>query len=205
MSVALAPSVSFLREVQGASGQPISLCYQCKKCSSGCPLGFAMDLLPHEVIRLIQLGAKEEVFKANSLWVCTCCKTCQARCPNEIDAGQVMDTLREMALRAGSGAPAPAPASPPAIAALSREVAAPKGPDTHVKAFHESFLYTLRLFGRSYELGMIALYVGKTRALVEHVGLGLNMVKKGKLKYIPERVRRIGEIRKIFAKAREKH
>ncbi len=186
MSVALVPSLSFMREVQARSGQPVSLCYQCKKCSSGCPLGFAMDLLPHEIIRLIQLGARDRVFAANSLWVCTGCKTCQARCPNEIDAGRVMDSLREMALRAGAGP------------------TAPKGRDANVKTFHESFLSTIRLFGRSYDLGMIALYLGRSRAVSEHLGLGLNMVRKGKLKYLPERIRRMGEIRKIFAKAREK-
>jgi len=181
MSVALVPSPSFMREVQARSGQPIGLCYQCKKCSSGCPLGFAMDLLPHEVIRLIQLGARDRVFAANSLWVCTGCKTCQARCPNQIDAGQVMDSLREIAL-----------------------ATRPRGRDANVKTFHESFLTTVRFFGRSYDLGMIALYLGRSRAIGEHVGLGLNMVKKGKLKYLPERVRRIGEVRKIFAKARER-
>ena len=186
MSVALVPNQNFLHEVQSQSGQPISLCYQCKKCSSGCPVGFAMDLLPHEVVRLIQLGARDRVFAANSLWVCTGCKTCQARCPNQIDAGQVMDSLREMALKAGTAA------------------LAPKGRDVNVKTFHESFLSTLRLFGRSYDLGMIGLYLGRSRALGEQMGLGLNMVKKGKLKYLPERVRRMGEIRKIFAKAREK-
>ncbi len=38
-----------------ASCLAVSKCFQCRKCSGGCPLTFAMDLLPDRVIRLVFL------------------------------------------------------------------------------------------------------------------------------------------------------
>ena len=52
---------AFGREVKQVSGVNIDRCYQCLTCSLGCPLAFAMDYLPHQVIRMTQLGFKERV------------------------------------------------------------------------------------------------------------------------------------------------
>ncbi|MDR3604234.1 MAG: 4Fe-4S dicluster domain-containing protein, partial [Syntrophaceae bacterium] len=34
----------------------INQCYQCGKCSAGCPVAPEMDLLPHQLVRLAVLG-----------------------------------------------------------------------------------------------------------------------------------------------------
>jgi heterodisulfide reductase subunit C len=59
----------------------------------------AMDLLPNQVIRLMQLGLREEIDKANTIWLCASCTTCGVRCPRGVDLSRVMEALRALALR----------------------------------------------------------------------------------------------------------
>ena len=48
-------------EVKERSGASPMRCYQCAKCSSGCPVAARGDLKPHELVRLVQLGLRDEV------------------------------------------------------------------------------------------------------------------------------------------------
>jgi len=91
----------FIKEVEELSGQKVLKCYQCGKCSSGCPMIEAMDLLPNQIIRLLQLGQKEEVLKSKAIWICASCFTCEARCPKGIDLSKLMEALRVLLLRKG--------------------------------------------------------------------------------------------------------
>jgi len=72
-----------LDKIEKEAGTSINLCYQCGKCSAGCPVGFAMDYTPRQVIRLLQLGLVNEALSAESIWICASCETCSARCPRE--------------------------------------------------------------------------------------------------------------------------
>jgi heterodisulfide reductase subunit C len=90
----------FVREVETISGVNLLACYQCGKCSSGCPVADELDMLPSQVIRLAQLG-NEDVLKTETIWVCASCLTCLARCPKGIDLPRVMEALRQIALRHG--------------------------------------------------------------------------------------------------------
>lgn len=65
-----------------------------------------MDILPRQVMRLIQLG-NEKVLADRSIWMCTTCLTCTARCPRGIDIARVMEALREINLRRGEDVLAP--------------------------------------------------------------------------------------------------
>ncbi|MBM4274698.1 MAG: heterodisulfide reductase [Deltaproteobacteria bacterium] len=85
----------------------VSACYQCRKCSGGCPLTFAMDLLPDRVIRLALLGQEDLVLNCRTIWVCSSCETCTTRCSNGIDIAAVMDWLKEEALKRGLTTPQP--------------------------------------------------------------------------------------------------
>jgi len=92
----------FVRLVNEISGQNVLNCYQCGRCSGGCPLTFAMKLLPSQVIRLVQLGLEEEALETNTPYVCASCLTCFARCPRGVDLAKVMEALRAIKLRPGT-------------------------------------------------------------------------------------------------------
>ena len=79
-----------------SAGEEIYDCYQCYKCSAGCPVSFDMDLLPHQVIRSVLFNQEEKVLSSRTIWICATCETCTTRCPNEIDIAGVMDVLRQI-------------------------------------------------------------------------------------------------------------
>ena len=182
----ITPDHTWLVEVEKSSGVKVSACYQCKKCSSGCPVTFAMDYLPNQIIHMIQMGLKDEVLKSATIWVCASCETCTTRCPNDIDIAKIMDTLRMMSLTSGL-----------------------KIGEKKVPIFHDAFLSSIKSKGRVYELGMIGQYSLKcgdtidklkSGSLMDEVRLGWQMFKKGKLKLFPQKIKRRGEIKKLFKK-----
>lgn len=69
-------------------------CYQCGKCSAGCPMADDMDLRPQQVIRLLQLGQVEDALKARSPWICAQCSVCSSRCPQDIEIADLMREVR---------------------------------------------------------------------------------------------------------------
>ncbi|MBL7064983.1 MAG: 4Fe-4S dicluster domain-containing protein [Anaerolineae bacterium] len=90
----------FVRQVEEISGQELLACNQCGKCSAGCPVVAAMDILPSQVIRMAQLGM-EEVLESNTIWICASCLTCVTRCPKGVDLPRLMEALRQISLRKG--------------------------------------------------------------------------------------------------------
>ena len=90
-----------VRRIEEISGQDLLACYQCGACSAGCPVAFAMDVQPNQVIRLVQLGQVEEALESETIWFCAACQTCYARCPKGVDLSRIMEALREIALQRG--------------------------------------------------------------------------------------------------------
>lgn len=88
-----------VRLVEEISGEDLSACYQCGKCSAGCPAAGSMDILPSQIIRLIQLGLVEDAMSSETIWLCAACQTCYARCPKGVDLTRVMEALRELAMQ----------------------------------------------------------------------------------------------------------
>jgi heterodisulfide reductase subunit C2 len=157
------------------SGLNIQDCFQCQKCSAGCPVAFAMDYKPNQIMQMVLLGMKERVLSSKTIWVCASCYTCSTRCPNDIDIAGVMDWLRQSALREG-------------IPAAEKEV----------PLFHAAFLDSIRSHGRVHELGMMARYKMKTGNFFDDFKLGWKMFKKGKLKLFPSGIKRKKEITELF-------
>ena len=169
-----------LEEVRQRSGTEVSACFQCHKCSTGCPIGPDMDYLPSQILRLVHLGAETEVLASRSIWLCASCEACTARCPMAIDIAGVMDALR--------------------IMAIDRRTALP---DAHGKQFHRSFLGSVRRHGRVYEMGMMAAYKLRTFDLLSDVDKVPRMLAQGKLAMLPGRSGGVGDVRKIFRRAQE--
>lgn len=91
--------MSLAEKVKSISGVNVLSCYQCGLCSGSCPVRFAMDLSPTQVVRLVQLGAVEKIVSSNTFWICSTCFNCEARCPREICIPKVMEALRQIKLR----------------------------------------------------------------------------------------------------------
>jgi heterodisulfide reductase subunit C len=89
----------FVTKVQQLSGQNLLACYQCGKCSAGCPVVSQMDILPNQIIRLAQLGLREDLLESKAIWVCASCMTCNVRCPKGINIAEVIEALRQIMLR----------------------------------------------------------------------------------------------------------
>jgi len=93
----------FAKKVEWISGQNLFACYQCGNCTAGCPVAFAMEIGPHEIIRYILLGLEEEALQFNTFWLCASCLQCTSRCPKGIDVARVMDALRLVVLKGKKG------------------------------------------------------------------------------------------------------
>lgn len=106
-----------VRRVTAISGQAVLECNQCGKCAAGCPAAPAMDMLPSQVIRLVQLGL-DDALDAEAIWVCASCQTCLSRCPKGVDLPRVMEALRQIHLRRGEELLSPDDLSPHVLAAV---------------------------------------------------------------------------------------
>lgn len=98
----LMTGVEVTGKVREISAQNPFLCMQCGLCSASCTGKGTMDILPRQVMRLLQFG-HEQVLDNRSIWVCTTCLTCTARCPRGIDVARVMEALRAINQRRGGG------------------------------------------------------------------------------------------------------
>ena len=167
---------SFLKEVEKRSGENLSLCYQCLKCTAGCPTAPYMDFRPNNIIRMIQMGMRKEVMESSAIWFCVYCQTCGTRCPNEIHIGILMDTLREMAMEEGFHAK-----------------------EKNIHLFHEAFIHSVGRGGRAHEVTMLMEYMLKSRDLMaDSLFPGMILFLKGKFPLFPSLVKGKEEIKKIF-------
>ena len=177
---AIHPEPAFLAAVESHSGQKVSACYQCRKCTNGCPLAFAMDVMPNQAMRMIQLGLRDELLRAKTVWICASCQTCTTRCPNDIDIAHVMDALRQ----------------------LGQEAHVPPGQEKVLK-FHQAVLDSIYRHGRLFELGMVVHYKLAARDPLGDARLGWEMLKKGKLRFRPAKIAAKDEVRAMFRKGRK--
>ncbi len=180
----IVPKTMAYKNIEGLKGQKLSLCYQCQKCSNGCPVTSAMDILPHRLMRLLALGQIDEVLNSDTIWVCASCETCTTRCPNGIDIAKIMDTLRQECLRRGID-----------VSQYS------------VPIFHSTFLSSVKRHGRVHETEMALTYSIKDAGwfgFLKLTGMGFAMFLRGKAKIRPSRVRALAQVRDLFKKAEGK-
>ena len=73
-------------------------CYQCGTCSGSCPTASAMEYNPRRILHMLRLGLGERVLRSQSVWLCTSCYSCTARCPREIKISDAMLGLRKLVI-----------------------------------------------------------------------------------------------------------
>ena len=74
--------------IEEISREKTANCMQCGKCSAGCPATDGMDILPHQVIRYLQMGDVETIKNSKTIW------TCASRCPRNVDLCKLMEAVR---------------------------------------------------------------------------------------------------------------
>jgi len=141
----------------------LQACFQCRKCTAGCPAMPWSDHPPHRMVQWAREGNWGRALSALMPWVCASCLTCSARCPNGVPVAELMDALKQMALR---------------LRVAAR--------DPHVLAAHETFLAEVLRRGRIHELSLVSRYKLRTGRLFQDARLGLALLLRGKLRLIPD-------------------
>jgi len=160
-------------------------CYQCGKCTAGCPVADRMDLMPNQIVRLVQLGHMAKAASSESIWECVSCQTCTTRCPKSVDCAGIMDMLRQYSVEQASNS-----------ASQNRTV-----------LFQKAFLANIRRNGRLNELELVGAF--KTSAFLEDLAipflfkdamLAPRMSVRGKLKLNGAKVQDRELVSRIFGR-----
>lgn len=174
-----ASSRNGVRQVEERYAAQVAKCYQCKKCTSGCPVAEDMDYRPHQVIRMVRLGASERLLSSDTLWTCVGCYQCATRCPQGIPITDIIYSMRAVAMRQGK-----------------------TGTHARPPAFTKAFTSTVERFGRSHEPVLLARYYLTTdpRPAFKFIPLGIKMFLQGRLPVMIHRVGRWRATRKVLRK-----
>ncbi len=177
---------SFTSEVlKLPGGNKVLDCIRCGMCGGSCDVRFATDYSPMQIFAMISLGMRNQVLSSLAVWTCASCYTCASRCPRGIEIPLVMSGLKNMAIKSNM----------------------PLGDNPKLK-FHNAFTKVVNKYGRSHELDIMMNLMSfnmrdpKVRKeLMEKAGLGIRMVRKGKIKMLPPRGKQRNQVKKIYEKA----
>ncbi len=158
-------------------GEKILTCMQCGICAGSCPVSHEMDHTPRQLVRMVQLGLKNEVLSSNTIWICTTCFSCSVRCPRGIHPTELMEILRPIAIA--------------------------EGIKNRNSEFDNVFCDVIRKNGRASELLLISKYSLSEPGMIKQLPFGLSMIAKGKLPLFISRMENTRELDAIF-KQREK-
>ncbi len=185
---ATVPKRSFLQEViedTPGSDPRFEMCIQCGTCGGSCPSGPDMEYSPRRIFAMIKADMREEVLKSNTFWYCVSCYYCMARCPQQVHITDLMYTLKRKAVREG----------------YCRKSTASDAPD-----FSEFFADAVLKYGRSFELGLATRYHLRHHplgAIKMATGMGLEMMRKGRMDLTPRRIKNVDQLQAILSKAEE--
>jgi len=173
----------FVDEINAAtvSDSRLEMCIQCGTCGGSCPSAADMEHTPRMLFAMARAGFRDDVLRSNTPWMCVSCYFCSVRCPQEIHIPDLMYAIKSIATREGV-----APASTGA-------------------AFSHTFVDNIHRYGRSFEVGLVA------RHYLRHypfrlpgiAPMGIGMVTKGRMGFVPHRIRGIAGLRAILARAGE--
>jgi heterodisulfide reductase subunit C2 len=150
-------------------GHQLSTCIQCGTCTASCPSAAAMDITPRMMWRMVQLGLVDEVLHSKTMWLCSVCYQCQARCPRGIPLTETIAKLKQLAIQ------------------------------QQVKEWHESttfylaFAGVMRRYGRMREMEFMARYFMSTNPMeaLGYATMGLTLFRRGKIR--PEMPKLVGK------------
>lgn len=145
-------------EIERTANVSAAPCYQCNRCTAGCPMLFAMDLTPAQIVHSLRLGQEQNVLESKAIWACVACQTCTARCPQDVDVDQLLTAARIVARRRGME---------PAIKEISD--------------FLESYMENMYLYGRIGEIPLLLTLKIKEQNFFDDFMLGIRLFTRGRL------------------------
>jgi heterodisulfide reductase subunit C len=140
-----------------------------------------MQHTPRQIFAMVRAGLREEVLRSNTPWYCVSCYYCTVRCPQEIHITDIMYSLKRIAVR-------------------EKLIDESKAPD-----FSKTFITWAENFGRSFELGLMGVHMVRHNPFgaFKIVDFGLGLVTKGRMAFLPTRIKGIEGLKRILAKAKE--
>lgn len=141
------------KKIAGESGVNLPDCYQCGKCSAGCPMARGMDLMPRQIVHYMQLGMMAPILKSKTIWLCAACHTCVDRCPHDINLPGLIERSRMEAKKRG-------------MIGVQE-----------VDKFTDIFLENVKLFGKNQEVILEGLYNVSTGHLMQDMKNVPHMLK----------------------------
>lgn len=174
---------SFLRQTEAIpSGDRFKRCIQCGTCTGSCPVSYAMDISPRQLIALFREGEMETILKSRTIWICASCYACTTRCPEGIKITDLMYALKRTAM------------------AGRRRSRAPQ-----VQLLARLFVDNVKRYGRLHEGTLIRKFYMKTgiTKLLGFIPLARKLWETGRLAPFPHRIRAYAELSRIITKAQE--
>jgi len=86
------PNLMFELKKFGAVG--LEKCINCGNCTAICSLSKDDDRFPRRMVRLAQLGMKDELLASKELWLCYNCGDCSETCPQQAEPANLMAAAR---------------------------------------------------------------------------------------------------------------
>jgi heterodisulfide reductase subunit C len=172
---------AFLAEVDRIpGGDRLRRCIQCGTCSGSCPVSYAMDVQPRQLVAYFRAGSLDTILRSRTIWLCASCYACTVRCPAGIKVTDLIYGLKRMALETRI------PRDRRPVAVLSREF---------VRVIHER--------GRNDEMRLLLRYCLRVspRRLWSMIPLGWRLLRAGRFPWGTGKVRGLKGLRRLIAKA----
>jgi heterodisulfide reductase subunit C len=177
-----AEEVDIRHLIEEMTGVDVGVCFQCKKCSNGCPMSSLADMPTSEILRRLHFGMGEELLDSDMIWTCASCEICSNRCPMGIDVAAVIDALKALS--------------------IAMNAKTPKG---NPRLLNALMLKSIRKHGRTYDLGFISLHNMATPSVMfKNLGKFPTLLFKGKLALLPNRRGNRKLVKQIFDNLKDK-
>ena len=164
------------------AGERINRCIQCGTCTGSCPVSYAMDISPRQLIALFRAGEMERIMKSRTIWICASCYSCTPRCPSGIKITDIIYALKRTAMEKNL-----------------------KAAEPQVQTLARTFTENLMKYGRLHEGTLIRKYYTRTnvRKFFDLIPLGRKMLKTKRLQILPKRIKARESLARIIRKAQE--
>ena len=173
----------FLEQVNDIpAGERIKRCIQCGTCTGSCPVSYAMDISPRELIALFRAGEMERIMKSRTIWICASCYACTTRCPAGIKITDTIYALKRTAMEKDMESIAP-----------------------QVQILANLFIENLMSYGRLHEGTLIRKYYTKVNPakFMSLIPLGKKMWKTKRIAIMPAKIKARESLSRIIKKAQE--